>query len=111
MSLFSVTSYMVVNYLANGTNLLGNDKLVLAITGLYILLQNLHNVLVLILYEYLKVITWELVNPYSENNTMEKPHFLRSNKSIKRGKSTKAKSMKSVQIEKVTFVEAKTIKM
>ncbi|KAJ3310073.1 hypothetical protein HDV04_005416 [Boothiomyces sp. JEL0838] len=111
LQLFSVISYMVVNYLANETNLLGNDKLVLAITGLYILLQNLHNVLVLILYEYLKVITWELVNPNSENNTMEKPHFLRSNKSIKRGKSTKAKSTKSVQIEKTTFVEAKTIKM
>ncbi|KAJ3310072.1 hypothetical protein HDV04_005415 [Boothiomyces sp. JEL0838] len=58
-------THLLLNYISNSTTLLGSDKTVLSMSAVFLLIQNNHNLLIIILYEYLCVFTWELVQPKS----------------------------------------------
>ncbi|KAJ3269470.1 hypothetical protein HDV01_001390 [Terramyces sp. JEL0728] len=64
--------YITVNFEANNTLWLGNDQAVLSVSLFYLFVINWHNFGVIILYEYLRHFTWELLNPAS--SVPEKPY-------------------------------------
>ncbi|KAJ3320059.1 hypothetical protein HDV06_005709 [Boothiomyces sp. JEL0866] len=65
MQLLNGIIYITVNHEANNTFWLGNDEAVLSVSLFYLFVINWHNFGVIILYEYLRHFTWELVNPTS----------------------------------------------
>ncbi|KAJ3310071.1 hypothetical protein HDV04_005414 [Boothiomyces sp. JEL0838] len=63
--------YLIVNYVSNTTILLGSDVAVLCTSGIYLLLQNSHYLLLILSFEYLSIYTKELVKP--DKKVPEKP--------------------------------------
>ncbi|KAJ3320060.1 hypothetical protein HDV06_005710 [Boothiomyces sp. JEL0866] len=68
-------TFFIVHSLAHSTTFLGNDKIALAVSGVYILIQNLHAFIIIILYEYLRYFTWDLIK-VPEEKPKEKPRML-----------------------------------
>ncbi|KAJ3269469.1 hypothetical protein HDV01_001389 [Terramyces sp. JEL0728] len=70
-------AYITVDYEADNTLWLGNDRGAIAITLFYLFIINWHNFAVIILFEYLRHFTWELVNPPASTNLLtNKPRML-----------------------------------
>ncbi|KAJ3269468.1 hypothetical protein HDV01_001388 [Terramyces sp. JEL0728] len=69
-------AHLSLNYIAYSTTLLGDDKVVLSMSSVYLLIQNNHNLLIIFLYEYLCLFTWELVHPKTNDPMPQKQVML-----------------------------------
>ncbi|KAJ3326172.1 hypothetical protein HDV06_000048 [Boothiomyces sp. JEL0866] len=89
--------YLWINYLLVHTKFLGNDRAVLGTNGMFIFLICVQHLLTISLFEYLKIITWELISQDRKSN--ETPVMLLKKKSMPSSK-TQTSQDKTVMMNK-----------